>query len=63
MERFGHSRHKIRRKLRQEQRFITVLWYLSSQRQLQRNVVPLLKVQIVDYLCKGQARQSKYNKA
>lgn len=30
-----------------------------SQQQLQRNVVPLLKVRIDDYLCKGQAKQSK----
>lgn len=35
------------------------LFYLL-QRQLQRNVVPLLKVRIADYLCKGQAMQSKY---
>jgi len=30
----------------------------EEQRQLQRNVVPLLKVRIADYLCKGQARQT-----
>jgi len=32
----------------------------QEERQLQRNVVPLLKVRIADYLCKGQAKQRKW---
>ena len=36
------------------------LCYLSPQHQPQRNVVPLLKVRIADYLLKGRERQRKW---